>query len=319
MSRFLYRLTQEIVTSRNFSDANITRICRKHYRNSTYPDKERLVKTINDLKRKLEVQLGDLDHGSSEASSIEKRRCSCKKPKRSSKHGVEEIHQDKCISVQSFNKQPGLMVNHAVQMEGSSLHQHFSPLATKHCSDPFQKCRDEISSTDSISTITTYNFSSPLYSGSPVVNPRKSLEDTQTLIGQILSNPDQDDRMEDLMDSCCGRTKNSADSSADMVMRMAASDRVFLGRNDPKCPLHRCEEFGQSSVACVAASGGCGGGCGSDLPLPRPNTVEVESPQATCCGKRKSKKAGARKDSTSGKRKNGKKDKGCEQNRCGKK
>ncbi|EAT38405.1 AAEL009697-PA [Aedes aegypti] len=314
MSRFLYRLTQEIVTSRNFSDANINRICRKHYRNSSYPDKERLAKTINDLKHKLEVQHSDLKYGSSETPSVEERRCSCsKKSKRPSKNTIEELLQDKGISVQSFNKLPGLLVNHAEQF-GEAHNDQLSRLAAQQFSDPLKKCRDKTSSTDSISTITTYDFSSP-HSTTPNVHRRKSLEDTETLIGQILSSPDNNG-VEDLMDNCCGRTKNSTDSSADMVLRMAASDRVFQGKNDPKCPLHRCEEFGQSSVACGAA-GGCGSGCGSDFPLPKPAKVEAESPQATCCGRRKSRKAGSKKNDAAGKRKNGKKSKGDQQNRCG--
>ncbi|XP_062555417.1 uncharacterized protein LOC134220382 isoform X2 [Armigeres subalbatus] len=317
MSRFLYRLTQEIVTSRNFSDDNINRICRKHYRNSSYPDKARLTKTINDLKHKLEVQYSDWDHGSSEAASEKERRCVCKKPRRPSKQSNEVNVQDKSISVQSFNKLPGMLVNQAAQFEGALTDHPNLPIKTRF-SNPLKTCLEKTSSTDSISTITTYNFSSPMYSPfSDMIHHPKSLEEAQTLIGQILSNS-KGDQVEDLVDSCCGRGKDStADSSADMVMRMAASDRVLRGQLEPKCPLHRCEEFGHSSAA-----GGCGTGCGSDMPLPKPTVEETDTPPATCCGRRKSRKTSARKGDAAGKGKNGKKSKKVTsggQNRCDRK
>ncbi|XP_065078865.1 uncharacterized protein LOC135701850 [Ochlerotatus camptorhynchus] len=307
MSRFLYRLTQEIVTSRDYSDVNISRICRKFYQRSTYPDKARLARTINDLKHKLEIQHNDSENGSLDAFNDGKDcHCSCnKKPKRHLQMGKANP-LDKSISAQSFGKLPGMLVNSATRMHGTTNTQTI----IEDANDPLKRCLDkkDSNSTDSISTITSYNFSSSLYppfNESPIFNVQHSLDDVRTLVEEQILPKLGGDPKEDLNDGCCEQNKNSTQSnSVDMVMRVAASDRVFAGQGERKCPLHRCEEFGHSSTCGMGddgVSGGCGKGCASDFTLPKTKAKAkgTETPPTTCCGKRKkpktAKKANGRK------------------------
>ncbi|XP_058822236.1 uncharacterized protein LOC131683880 [Topomyia yanbarensis] len=280
MSRFLYRLTQEIVTSRDFSDANINRICEKYYQNTSFTNKYRLVQTIADLKQKLNIEGPKLIYNpTDEPTTIAKDSCSCP---RSNISAVKVRRCDKCISVQSFHRASSVL---------------------KKQKNPFVPTIDDstkkyTSSSDSISTITTYNFPSSMnfpFSGSPQFGRYKPPADFDKRIGEMLTQPGGN-QLPELVEGCCGGNKNSKDSSADMTLRMAASERLFKGPpGNPKCPLHHCEHFSRADIC----GGGCGAGCASGYPPPRQNLPEdTESTQATCCGvsKKKRKPAGDKKN-----------------------
>uniref|UniRef100_A0A1Q3FTF2 Uncharacterized protein n=1 Tax=Culex tarsalis TaxID=7177 RepID=A0A1Q3FTF2_CULTA len=277
MSRFLYRLTQEIVTSRNFSDSNINRICSRYYESASFPDKSKLGQVVSDLKRKLQVDPDGSDN--LEKSSAVLEHCTCDSPKRRSSKSSKsaEDHVNKSISTQSFMQIPGVPgVDSYTQMGDSRV---ASQLQVK-------QEEDEISKT-SISTISSYNFPSSLYS--ELTTPERRRSSRTTGADTIIIS--EDFTGEEPSDGC--RHRHPKDSSADMIMRMAASSRMNKG-DEPgpsrKCPLHRCHQFERLS-ANSAFSGGCSKGCGSDFPLPPfAEMDESESPTTTCCGRRRKKK-----------------------------
>ncbi|XP_055602012.1 uncharacterized protein LOC129750887 [Uranotaenia lowii] len=273
VSFFLLRLTQEIVLSRNYSEDNINRLCQKHYENCVYPDKTRLLDLIDNLKDKLLVQKTEL------LNISEEDRCVCPVPKPNKKgkmNGVKRSSTDSSLRKKSLplstsgkgatvrrpivNRLPDMKVNVGVQ-----------PKNSKPLPKLTSKKNSADSSYDTISTITTYDFSSS--SG-----PRSSIK-------QIMA---AENGME-LTEGCCGCGGKDDDQSTDMMLRMAASGRVFDPKKvEPKCPLERCEHFPN-----VSAAGGCGAGCPSDHPLPsfgKPDGEDSVTGGGCCGGKRKKKK-----------------------------
>ncbi|XP_055549115.1 uncharacterized protein LOC129732329 isoform X2 [Wyeomyia smithii] len=301
MSRFLYRLTQEIVTSRDFSDTNINSICEKYYRNSTYRDKARLARTIADLKDRLQVEnMGFISDSSLLQLPVLSDHCCCTSTKSLVKNIREQC--DKGISAQSFSKLPGMKINKYSQCQESipctnELQQHRKPLIEANTNIAAKSCSSELT-IDSISTITTYNFPSSMYTSPQSIN-LESLAKLDFAIEQISSTSEAEERYNgEPMEGCFGKgTKKSTDSSADMAMRMAASDRLL--QSGHKCPLHHCERFDRLASSSAGLPGGCGGGCASDFPVPKLDSEE--SQQATCCGRtvKKKKKSGPKKKQTS--------------------
>ncbi|XP_001867748.2 uncharacterized protein LOC6051285 [Culex quinquefasciatus] len=294
MSRFLYRLTQEIVTSRNFSDSNINRICSKYYESASFPDKSKLGQVVTDLKRKLQVNPDGSD--TPEKSSITLEQCVCSSSRRSSRSSkTTEDHVDKSISTQSFLRIPEVPpgVDSFTQMGDS-----------RAASQLHVKPEEDAISKTSISTISSYNFPSSMYSELTTPERRRS-SGTAGADSIIIS---EEIAGEEPVDGC--RHRHPKDSSADMMLRMAASSRMNKdGEPGPsrKCPLHRCHQFERMS-ANSALSGGCGKGCGSDFPLPPfAEMDESESPTTTCCGRRRKKKTKVKIDTRCAKTKGKKK------------
>ncbi|XP_058116637.1 uncharacterized protein LOC131259210 [Anopheles coustani] len=104
ISRFLYRLTQEIIDSKDFSDNNINRLCAIHLNRAKYPNKKRLHDVIDDLKVKLNV------NPETEPNSVHlehtKQTLTEKKLSKSKKYDK----QDKQLSAQSFINVPEILL-----------------------------------------------------------------------------------------------------------------------------------------------------------------------------------------------------------------
>uniref|UniRef100_A0A182JZF5 Uncharacterized protein n=1 Tax=Anopheles christyi TaxID=43041 RepID=A0A182JZF5_9DIPT len=189
LSHFLYHLTQDIISTKNFSDANINRICEKHLNRAVYPDRQRLQGVVQDLKNKLHITRKDgqttaytkakkSTYGDSSSARVQDQSCQM---------------EDKIISAQSLINVPKLVLK-----------------------DP----------PSSISTITTYDFPS---SEEPVKHPlqiliaseaRKSTTppSSNTALQNIFLKADCSDRSEN-------RPAQSVDSSVVAIARMVAASR----------------------------------------------------------------------------------------------
>uniref|UniRef100_A0A6E8VG95 Uncharacterized protein n=1 Tax=Anopheles coluzzii TaxID=1518534 RepID=A0A6E8VG95_ANOCL len=190
LSHFLYRLTQDIISTKNFSDDNINRICAKHLNRAVYPDRQRLQEVVQDLKNKLHISRKDGQVNASpkaeklvydDSSSTTVHNKSCKM-------------EDKIISAQSLINVPKLLL------------------------------KDQPSS---ISTITTYDFPS---SDEPKTQPiqlliatdaRKSTtpQASKTTLQTIFLKADYSDRSV----NCPAESVNS---SVIAITRMVAASRT---------------------------------------------------------------------------------------------
>ncbi|XP_035900360.1 uncharacterized protein LOC118506809 [Anopheles stephensi] len=206
LSHFLYRLTQDIINTKNYSDDNINRICEKHVRNSYYPDKMRLQEVVQDLKNKLHIVNRKEVQSNAESNTKDHKYTTTDQAETVALHDLRQM-KDKNISAQSFISVPKLVL------------------------------RD---SSSSISTITTYNFPS---SEEPKVDPlqlliasasRKSETSTvssatlQTIFLKIDHNEPADNR-----------TAQPVDSSVDALTRMVAASRTPES-GCKRCPLGKC-------------------------------------------------------------------------------
>uniref|UniRef100_A0A182VSB0 Uncharacterized protein n=1 Tax=Anopheles minimus TaxID=112268 RepID=A0A182VSB0_9DIPT len=205
LSHFLYRLTQDIINTKNFSDDNINRICEKHLRNSHYPDRRRLDEVVEDLKTKLRINPKEAQPTTADSNSGEPTHLN--NGKTLDLNNVRQTN-DKNISTQSFINVPKLMLK-----------------------DP----------PSSISTITTYEFPS---AEEPAVDPLQILITTapghsgmspasSTTLQSIFLKANHKEKGEHIS------IVQPVDSSVDALTRMVAA-----GRNPEsgcrRCPLGKC-------------------------------------------------------------------------------
>ncbi|XP_035781896.1 uncharacterized protein LOC118461095 [Anopheles albimanus] len=96
LARIMYRLTQDIVVSKNFSDENINRICKKYLKKSSLSSKNVLLEAIENLKIKLKVrnQSSDIYNNAGEVRD--------KSDVLIWSQGNYHFMVDKCISAQSL-------------------------------------------------------------------------------------------------------------------------------------------------------------------------------------------------------------------------
>uniref|UniRef100_A0A182R828 Uncharacterized protein n=1 Tax=Anopheles funestus TaxID=62324 RepID=A0A182R828_ANOFN len=200
LSHFLYRLTQDIINTKNFSDDGISRMCEKHLRNSHYPDRHRLQQVVEDLKKKLRINRKDVQ-STDESSAAE--------PIHSNSGDTLPLDnarpmKDKNISAQSLINVPKLVLK-----------------------DP----------PSSISTITTYDFTSAeeatvdplqiLITSAPRKN--RISPGSNTTLQTIFLKTDHKEKVE----------HQSVDSSVDALTRMVAASRKPES-GCRKCPLGKC-------------------------------------------------------------------------------
>lgn len=300
LSQFLYHVTQEIITTGDYSDCNINRICGKYYENSSYPDRDRLRRLVSELKRKLQIyQFNEFARNSNHGQSVNTdnfHRCSCQQSRdHYSPYPPPEkkTTSDKCVATTTDSSRgffpANLLVSDATQYSDPRSIQTFT--TEPACSN---------------STCTTCgNLQQPK-------SPRSS-EDSSTLIEQLLLR----------------HVTQDGDTSSEILMRLAAGDRVLCESCHGKCPLHHCGQLGGNKVpgspppvcpgrcacgpSCGPAgypgrkkncecplkqckhsgegSGGAGGGSGSLAPILRQERAESQTPPVTCCGTRKRKRS----------------------------
>ncbi|XP_065087698.1 uncharacterized protein LOC135709317 [Ochlerotatus camptorhynchus] len=304
LSQFLYHVTQEIVTSGDFSDCNINRICGKYYENSSYPDRDRLRQLVSELKRKLQIyqfNARSSNHGQS-INTDKFHRCSCQ---HSRDHynpypPEEKTTADKCVATMTDSNRDffpaRLLVSDSTQYSQPHSVQTFSTVT--ECSNSTctvcGSCR---------------NLQEPQ---STKHSPRSSSEDSNTLIEQLLLK----------------HAALDGDTSSEILMRLAAGDRVLCESCHGKCPLHRCGQLrgdadpGSPPPICPGrcdcgptcgltgyperkkncecplqqcrhlgeGSGGAGGGS-KNAPILRQEPPESQTPPVTCCGTSKTKRS----------------------------
>ena len=107
LSHFLYRLTQDIISTKNFSDDNINRICAKHLNRAVYPDRQRLQEVVQDLKNKLHISRKD---GQVNASPKAERYSGYDDSSSTTVHNKSCKMEDKIISAQSLINVPKLLL-----------------------------------------------------------------------------------------------------------------------------------------------------------------------------------------------------------------
>ncbi|XP_058457674.1 uncharacterized protein LOC131434693 [Malaya genurostris] len=293
LSEFLYHLSREIVTSRDFSDCNINRICSKYYNHSNYPDKERLCKLVENLKRKLLMyNCEDTGEISTQAwtprtkTSLQTHCSSTCVEDHYSPYPRDEKFIDKCVGTHSSPFISKQMVNHGTQ--------HFEPVSVQSAS------------TAALASYPTNSYVLQQKKSSSKHDSPPSSDVSDMLIEQILMK----------------HAAMADETSSEILMRMAAADRVLCETCKGQCPLHRCNHFrnepqgpstssGQArredtlSEPCncplknckhitnpsgIDGGGGGCGGCASDLPILRQEPAESATPPATCCGRQKKKK-----------------------------
>ncbi|XP_053670643.1 uncharacterized protein LOC128720963 [Anopheles nili] len=198
LSHFLYRLTQDIIISKDFSDDNINRICDSHLRKTTYPNRHQLLEIVQDLKTKLRVNRNEPSFNAMKTEKENRPQAIVKSPE-------EKFYkmQDKNLSVQSLIDVPRLLLNEKPS---------------------------------SISTITTYDFPSSEVSISPQLLTAKHLSEndssltSRTALQKIFLSTSNTQLTENR------RQKDSIDSSVDALSRMVAASRK--PQNEYKsCPL----------------------------------------------------------------------------------
>ncbi|XP_055623562.1 uncharacterized protein LOC129766987 [Toxorhynchites rutilus septentrionalis] len=283
LPRFLYRLTQEIVTSRDYTDNNINKICDKYCADSAYPDKERLRRLVLELKRKLtigaeslpqgsvqQVQLEDVPHHSScpkiHQESVQHvqledfpHRISC--PHYSSAQMVTcpavETLSDKCVGTQSLIfPTVRSLVNDETQYQ-EQLESYHTFGSTSACNMSTCTACSQVPSKHSIEDKSVRNLS----------------EESVNLIEQLLMKH-------------AGTTETS---SSEILLRMAAANRALQadsGRG--KSPHHPCdqpaEDAGGSECRNLERKFTASGGANS-VPILRQEPEEGNStPSTTCCG-----------------------------------
>ncbi|XP_055531215.1 uncharacterized protein LOC129722042 [Wyeomyia smithii] len=292
LSKFLYQLSREIVTSRDYSDCNINKICSKYYEHSNYPDKERLRKLVADLKRKLQIYQQETTSVSPSTSfdheTLSTHQCNCNTRGQQTSFAVHQENESfsvKCVGTQSVPFIPRLMVTDETHYQAKSAH-----------SFPSRNSHNTVASCPSNACELSKHQETP-----------RSSQESETLIEQIL-------------------LKHSGinDTSSEVLMRMAASDRVLYDNcNKGQCPLHghdkfasnvagpssscanggartqrkttcncplkQCKHFDKRNTACGAGGIGCSA-CASDAPTLKQEPIERNSSRVGCCGKKRKKK-----------------------------
>nr|XP_029721025.1 uncharacterized protein LOC115262646 [Aedes albopictus] len=243
LSQFLYHLTQEIVASKDYSDCNINQICGKYYENSTYPDRDRLRRLVSELKHKLKILQQDGSREvvcpasiepvasqqsccpASQSTDVPKyHRCGCPRsrdhlddycpyPTKSSTT-VKKTTSDKCVdtttSVEVFSPTKILISDSTQYSAPRSYHSYSTGTACgnstcSNCGNFLNEQKSELVERSGYS-------------------PRSS-EDSNTLVEQLLLKHS---------------TAQQAAASSEILMRLAAGDRVLCESCHGKCPLHRC-------------------------------------------------------------------------------
>uniref|UniRef100_A0A182PMX7 Uncharacterized protein n=1 Tax=Anopheles epiroticus TaxID=199890 RepID=A0A182PMX7_9DIPT len=210
LSQFLYRLTQDIISTKNFSDDNINRICNKHLSRAVYPDRQRLLEVVQDLKCKLHITSKNFKTTLSPINVPD----STNHLNNGNTAGQRQPCQmeDKIISAQSLINVPKLVLNERPS---------------------------------SISTITTYDFQSsedptaqPLQLLIKASSPRKSAtpQGSHTTLQTMFLKSDCSDRTQK-------RPVGSANSSIIAITRMVAASRNPEG-DCRTCPFGKGDAHG---------------------------------------------------------------------------
>lgn len=253
LSQFLYRLTQEIISSRDFSDGNIEKICDKYYANSSYPDKERLRRLVSELKRKLQIQqcsvelsrssiqharLEDFPHRHNCPHFNDPHQCSCPID--------EESFTDKCVGTQSAVFSP----SSALVDDGTQYQDQLESFHTFASTSP---CN--------LSTCTACSHVPSKQSAGIQVPSKQSIQ------GKDVRNLSEEsvNLIEHLLMKHAGTAENS---SSEILLRMAAANRAL-----------ECGEIAGE----VRSEFGAGGGA-SHVPILRQEPEESSTPPTTCCG-----------------------------------
>ncbi|XP_050079320.1 uncharacterized protein LOC126567130 [Anopheles maculipalpis] len=205
LSHFLYRLTQDIINTKNYSDENINRICEKHVRNSHYPDSQRLREVVQDLKNKLNI----VNRKEIQSTAESKRQDITQTAENEKTMALQDVRRmkDKNISTQSLINVPKLLLKDA---------------------------------SSSISTITTYNFPS---SEEPKVDPLQLLITSTSRKSEM--SPASSSTLQtiflkpDPRELSANQTVQPVNSSVDALTRMVAASRKPES-GCKRCPLGKC-------------------------------------------------------------------------------
>lgn len=305
LSQFLYHVTEEIVASGDFSDCNINRICSKYYENSSFPDRERLCRLVAQLKRKLKIfQTDEYAHSSNnhvQPISTEKlHSASC--PRQYNPYPPEaKTTADKCVAT-------------TPEPSRSFFPTHLLVSESTQYSEPY--------SVHTFSTASACNNSTCTACGSC---RSANLQETQTAQRSLECSSDDSNA---LIERVLLIHAPLEGTSSDMLMRLAAGDRVLCESCQGKCPLSQCGHVRSNQYAgspppaspdkacgptCYRPVGFTGNKKKCDCPLKQCAHTEKEdsggagtsgsvapilkqepppTPPMTCCGARKKKRSG---------------------------
>ncbi|XP_062561732.1 uncharacterized protein LOC134225563 [Armigeres subalbatus] len=274
LSQFLYQLTKEILTSGDYSDCNINQICGKHYETSSYPDRDRLRRLVSELKRKLKIlqynevscpstivptfALSTCPPSQSSVISHNYHRCGCPRsrdhiddycPYPPQASSVRKTTSDKCVettfSTPVFSP-TRLLINDSTQFSAPRSFQSYATgtacgnSACSNCGN-LNKAKSQLEE--------------PFRTDSP-----RSSEDSNTLVEQLLLKH---------------ASALQGDTSSEILLRLAAGDRVLCESCHGKCPLHQCGRIRGRDEQPPVCSGKCD--CGPSCRSPRMPTRKKQN------------------------------------------
>ncbi|EAT34131.1 AAEL013598-PA [Aedes aegypti] len=287
LSQFLYNLSHEIVASKDYSDCNINQICGKYYENSTYPDRDRLRRLVSELKRKLKILQQQDSYkeiicpssvetvpstrmscpATQSSNAIKFHRCACQ---RSRDHiddycpypvptsTLKKLTSDKCVETSTTPEvfSPAkLLISDSTQYSAPRSYESYSTgtaCGNSACSNCGNLLKEEQST-----LVQRSGYSA------------RSSEDSSTLMEQLLLKH--------------SATLQSGHSS-DILLRLAAADRVLCESCHGKCPLHRCGHIRGKYEPPPVYSGkcDCGPSCRTPTRAPPTGKQNCSCPLKSC-------------------------------------
>ncbi|XP_055601155.1 uncharacterized protein LOC129749998 [Uranotaenia lowii] len=240
LSEWLFQLTQELIASQDFTDANINRICARYYEQSDFPDRDRLLRLIAQLKRKLRLNSISIARSPPTADVVEPSPNPPipGKPSQSANHVVAGIVDGICENCGGAILLRGEDSRTSTFSGLPEENYTLSDFGTDNTGSTSCSCASRLARLPSVETVLTSCLKS---SQTPYA---QSESDVKRVTYSGVSEPDPEEA-----DSCLlrnvllGRTPDMLGTSSEALMRLAAGDRIFCCHCQEKPALHFCRTF----------------------------------------------------------------------------